>query len=360
MEQSLFARLGESDGRSFASGSSDATDAMHVRLGCRRDVVVDDVSEMFDVETAGGHVGGDEQLGRSSSHSRHHAITCLLIHTTVKCFGSIAAAVQSFGELIDFTARTAEHDGCFGLFDVEDATERGGLVEAVDHVHALLDLGCGAGRRVRLLDRDSHRIGEVLTGDLVDLGRHGGREENGLTTGRCRFENRLEVFGESHVEHLVGLVENHRSDVVEFQRLLAEVVECSAWSGHDHVSPPFQCFDLTADGLASVHRHAGGPQMVAVLVDGLGDLHGQFSGGDEDEGDRSSRLAVERMQKRQGEGGRLAGARGGLAENVVSGQEMRNRLALDRCGFFVTEVGERAHYFCAQSEVGESRAVDAV
>ena len=42
-EQAVLARFGESDGDAFSSGTAGAADAMHVRVGGRRHVVVDDV-----------------------------------------------------------------------------------------------------------------------------------------------------------------------------------------------------------------------------------------------------------------------------------------------------------------------------
>ena len=59
----VLARLGQRDRHALAPGAADAADAVHVGLGRRRDVVVDDVGELVDVEAAGGDVGGDQQLG---------------------------------------------------------------------------------------------------------------------------------------------------------------------------------------------------------------------------------------------------------------------------------------------------------
>ena len=63
LEHAVLARLGQGDRHALAAGAADAADAVHVGLRRRRDVVVDDVGELVDVEAARGDVGGDEQLG---------------------------------------------------------------------------------------------------------------------------------------------------------------------------------------------------------------------------------------------------------------------------------------------------------
>ena len=54
----------ERDRHAFAPGAAGPADAMDVRLGRGRHVVVDDVRQLRDVEAARGDVGRDEQIGR--------------------------------------------------------------------------------------------------------------------------------------------------------------------------------------------------------------------------------------------------------------------------------------------------------
>ena len=59
------------------------------------------------------------------------------------------------------------------------------------------------------------------------------------------------------------------------------------------------------------------------------------------------------LQDRQGEGRRLAGAGGGLAEQVAAGEERRDRLGLDRRRLLVAQGGQGTEQLGAQPEVGE-------
>jgi predicted Zn-dependent protease len=106
----VLARLGQRDGHALAAGAADAADAVHVGLGRRRHVVVDDVGELVDVEAAGGHVGGDEQVGGAAAQPVHHPVALLLAHAAVQRLGPVAAAVERLGELVDLVAGAAEHD----------------------------------------------------------------------------------------------------------------------------------------------------------------------------------------------------------------------------------------------------------
>ena len=63
----------------------------------------------------------------------------------------------------------------------------------------------------------SMRIGIVqeLAGDALDLGRHGGREEQRLAREGQKLADALDVGNEAHVEHAVGLVDDQHFDAGE-------------------------------------------------------------------------------------------------------------------------------------------------
>ena len=57
-----FAAGDEGDGASAASGASGAADAVDVIFDVVREVVVENDFDIFDVDAAGGDVGGDEEF----------------------------------------------------------------------------------------------------------------------------------------------------------------------------------------------------------------------------------------------------------------------------------------------------------
>ena len=62
------------------------------------------------------------------------------------------------------------------------------------------------------------------------------------------------------------------------------MVEGPAGRRHDHVDAGLEGPQLAADGLAAVDRHDADPELAAVMVESLGDLHGQLAGRHQDQG----------------------------------------------------------------------------
>ena len=90
--------------------------------------------------------------------------------------------------------------------------------------------------------------------------RHRRRKERRLTRFRHRLENRLEIFGEAHVEHLVGFVEHDHLHGLETQRLSADVIERASGSRDDDVDAALERAQLLLHRLSAVDRqHATFP-----------------------------------------------------------------------------------------------------
>ena len=223
-EQTLLAGLGQCDGGTFATGAAHSTDAVHVRLGRRWDVVIHDMGELIDVEPASRDIGRDQQLGLAVAHPTHHLVALVLAHAAVQRFGAVPASIHRLGELVDFGSGPAEHDRGRGCFDIEDPTECRSLVGTLYDVDGLAHEGL-ARFGIAQADLDLQRLAQVTLGDRVDPRRHGGREQNGLPLARRRPENLLDVIGEAHVEHLVGLVEHNHADPLERKRATGDVIE---------------------------------------------------------------------------------------------------------------------------------------
>src|SRR5699024_11458969 len=85
------------------------------------------------------------------------------------------------------------------------------------------------------------------------------------------------------VEHLVGLVQDHRVDLVEAQMFLLLQVQQTAGGTDDDVRTVFQPIDLWLVGAATVDGED--PSATALARGGQvrGDLDGQFAGRDDDQ-----------------------------------------------------------------------------
>ena len=136
----VLARLGQRDGDAFAPGPADAADPVDVRLGLGRDVEVDHVREVLDIQSPGGHVGGDQEVGGLAPELLHHP-RCAAPGSCRREGPRhlVAARAQVLGQLIDLVAAAAEDDRRGRVLHVQHASQRRQLVPAGDDVGGLAD-----------------------------------------------------------------------------------------------------------------------------------------------------------------------------------------------------------------------------
>ena len=169
-------------------------------------------------------------------------------------------------------------------------------------------------------------------------------------------QDRLDVLGEAHVEHLVGLVEHQEAQLAQVEGALVEVVHDAARRADDDVHAAAQRAELDAVALAAVdrqHVHAG--QVPGVLLERLADLERELAGGREDERLRLLLAQVEPREHRQRERRRLAGA--GLREpdDVSPVEHGRDRRGLDGRRGLVADLVDGGQHAWVEPELGEGQ-----
>ena len=169
--------------------------------------------------------------------------------------------------------------------------------------------------------------------------------------GRDGGQHRIEVLGEAHVEHLVGLVEHDELDGIEVQAAPGQVVDGPSWRRDDEVHAAPQAAQLLADRLPAVDRQHADARRPPVAMDRLGHLHRELARRHEDEPANPSVATIapgDPLDPGKREGRRLAGAGRRFGEDVATLQEWRDRLPLDRRRLLVAQLAER----------GDQRRVD--
>ena len=191
-----------------------------------------------------------------------------------------------------------------------------------------------------------HRLGALRLGVGVRagvVGVGGGDAAGGTGEGR-REEERLAVVGgerddpvdggaEAHVEHPVGLVEDEDADPAKRDRAAGDQVLEPARGGDDDVGASGG-LDLGAEADAAVDggdAQLAGADQRRELVD---DLAGELPGRGEDEGLRTLLSGLDQIGERDAESQRLAGAGGGLDQEVVARERIADDHLLDREGLF--------------------------
>ena len=334
-----------------APRAAGATDAVDVGLGVGGDVVVDDVADPLDVEAAGRDVGGDEDVELAGLELVDGALALHLRDVTVDRHRGVAAGAQLLGQGLGLVLGADEDDHAFEVLHLEDAREG---VDLLRVGHDQVALGDRGDRRRLALDGDLDRVLEVLLRDPADLRRHGRREQRDVLAVGGVGEDRLDVLGEAHLQHLVGLVEDEEAQLAQVERALLEVVHDAARRADDDVHATTQRGQLHAVALAAVDRqHAHALHVGGVLLEGLRDLERELTGRGQDECLRRLLREVELRQDRQGERGRLAGAGLGETDDVAPLEERRDGQGLDLRGGLVADVRQRLEDLRREAEVGE-------
>ena len=126
----------------------------------------------------------------------------------------------------------------------------------------------------------------MAIGHLVDPRRHRRREQHGLAVFWNVNEDGVDFLGESHVEHLVGLVKDDDLDFLEIQCPASDEVLCATRGRDDDFDATLQSSELAPNWLASIYGKHLCADRTAVAVDGFGDLNGKFPSRHEHQGHR--------------------------------------------------------------------------
>ena len=229
----------------------------------------------------------------------------------------------------------------------------GALGRRVHEVDALVDLLDRAALR---RDLDLLRVLQDLVGELGDVVRHGGREQQRLALPGDRCRDAAHVLDEAHVEHAIGFVEDEEGHAAELHVAALDQVEQAAGRGDQDVDAARQGLDLAAVAQTADDGAQAQAEAAAVGVEAARDLDGELAGRREDERARALGLGAllgggEVLQHGQREGRGLAGAGLGDAENVTALQQRRDGARLDRRGHGVLGGFEGTQQRLGQAEI---------
>ncbi len=341
--------LSRDEGAGLAAlfGPTRAADAVRVGIGCVRDVVVDHVADSRHVDSPCRDVGGNEDVVATLAEALHGPLALSLAHVALQGDGVHACPLEIPGQTPGAMLGAQEDDGRGEVLLVQQVCQKICLAALLHWVERVLD-GLH-GRRDGQLDHV--RVVQQVVGQAADLARHGGGEQQVLTPLGQLLDDALDVGQETHVEHVVGLVENQDLQPVEAHVLAAHQVEQSPGAGDDDVGSAAQGALLGHGADAAKDRDGADVGELAQHLEVAVDLHGQLARGREDQGPRVLSAAGHKaLDDGQREGGGLARAGLGQAEHVAAFEHLGNGLGLDGPGLAEARLGYGAQNVFVQPE----------
>jgi len=273
----------EVDGGSLLTETTGTTDSMDVVFLLEGELVVDDESDLLDIDTSSEEIGGDEDTDGTGSELLHDDVSLELVHLSVHDGDGEVLLGHALLELLDSLLGVTVDKS---LVDVKVGVE----VEENFHLPLLLldgdvilvDTFEG---ELLVLDEDLGGVSHEMLGELKNFGREGGREEGNLDVVGEVLEDVLNLLLESAGEHLISLIEHEQLEVVRLHEAsLHHVVDTSGGADNN--------VDATLLENTNVFLHDGSSDASVdldahVLTDGVhdvGNLHGELTGGGDNEG----------------------------------------------------------------------------
>ncbi len=304
------------------------------------------------MDAAGRHVGRDQGGDLAVLELLQGAVALRLGAAAVQRRGADAVGEEPLGEPVGGALGVHEHDhAAVTGGDAQGDRLLVGVVGDVEHV--VLHGRHGARRGV---DGVHHRVGEVAAHQPVDVAVQGGGEEHPLPVGGGAVQQGGDLRHESHVGHLVGLVQDADGHLVEAAVAPVQEVLEPPRRGDDDLGAAAQGARLLVQREPADDGGHAQPEGLGVRREGVGDLLGQFAGRDEDQGERCPGLGAASGgagQQGEAEGEGLAGAGAAPAEDVAAGQRVGERRGLDgeRLGHALG--GQRGEQRLGQLQLGE-------
>ena len=326
---------------------------MDIVIGVPRRVEVEHVAHPLHVEPARGDIGTAQDVDRAVLEPVKLGDPRGLIHVAMDFPGGKAVLLQVFSEIAHSGLAVGKDHRGRDIVGPQQFAQHFALLARFDMNLVLGDLGVV---RRRTGDFDIFGIGQELVRQLLDHRRHGRAEQHGLAGGGQLRTDRFDIGNEPHVEHPVRFVDHQQVATGQQDLAAFEQVHQAAWGGDQHVNAVLQRLDLIA------HLHAADQQrhlqivVLAVFLEILCHLRGEFAGRLQDQAARHQRAAAAMCQNVdhwQNKAGGFAGARLRDSDQILHHQHGRDRLGLNRGGRIVSRSRHGLQQFVGKAEIGK-------
>ena len=347
------ARRHQRRGKAFLAGASGTADAVNIILRRDRNVEIEDVADIGDIEAARRDVACRQQRDVAPAERIEGGGAVTLLHVAMQTARIVTMLQKRLQQDADIALAVAEDDRILDARAVDEITQNLALDLDIGggEFQALND--CAGGRALRG-DFDPLGIVEEFVGQLFDFFRHGRREEQRLARGGQRLADFFDIGDESHVEHAVGFVDDQDLDRRQEQPATSEMIQKPSGRGDQNVRASVQLAVLVLERHAADQQRDRELVIDAELLECLMHLRGKFASRLQNERPRHSRPGPARFEPRQHrkhERRRLAGAGLRDAHDVAALIGQRDGLRLNGCRLIETSGGDGVENFLTKTEI---------
>ena len=231
----------ECGGETGVASATGTTDSMDIIVDIARKIVVDDVSDVGDVETTSCDSCGNHDWCLTTTEHFESTFSFPLSAISVNGSSGEVGVEKEVGQCVGSTFCFDKDEGeATGGHGVQDIEEYGTLVNVLDIFNFLCDVfGC----RSYSTDTQEDVVFQEIASEDLDITREGGAEHERLTIVHAghvfSFDYSADLRFKTHVEHSICFVENQKFDVCQTDSTTFDQVDQTSRSRRQQITAPF-------------------------------------------------------------------------------------------------------------------------
>ncbi len=258
------------------------------------------MSNTFDIQTPSRYICGYKKLQLRITESFHHTFTFTLGQIAVQLITIITCCLECFIQLGHPPFGPAKNNSQIRPIPFNQCFECFFFITIRAFHYLLFDII--QRNRGTTLNNDIQRLFHVISSEAFNRIWHSRREQHRLTTIRNSRNNGLYILQESHMQHLVGFVQNEHLNATKVERLPAHMIQESARCTDNKMSSTFQLTQLLLHILTTINRQYFDVRMTSQLACLFRNLQSQLTCWSHNQRLRISSLGMDLVHNWQQEG----------------------------------------------------------
>ena len=216
-------------------------------------LVVNDVGDIINVNTAGRHIGSHQHIHGAVAECIKSFFPGHLAQIAVDGSDPETALRKFFRQLLGGALSPGKEHRLTTPLGLQNARYHLCLVKGVGSIHKL--------DGVLMRSRGIYRLGPNMGGLAQERSRetddgsgHGGREEHRLPILRNHAKDLLHIGKKSQVQHFIGLIQYQHSHLAKDEVMLLGQIHQSAGGTYYQINPLLQSLNLRLVGGATIDR----------------------------------------------------------------------------------------------------------